>query len=62
MLLKIKLIFLLIFVSGLFGLFSTKTVFAANVNLTGKITDSSNNAIAGATVSVNDVNVKLKLF
>jgi hypothetical protein len=51
--LKIKIIFLF-FLTLFLGLSSPKNAYAETFQLSGKITDSTNNAISGAAVDVVD--------
>ena len=53
MLMKIKFLSFLLFTLVL-GLFSAKTAFAANFQLSGKVSDSSNNPIQNTTITVNN--------
>jgi hypothetical protein len=50
-------IIIFIFFLIVIGLFSTRNAFAANYNLSGKISNNLGDAINGATVSVNDSNL-----
>ncbi len=58
--LKLKLnvinIISLIVLTLLFGLFSAKNAFAANFQLSGKVTDAANNPIANTAITVTDPN------
>jgi len=54
---RIKIHFItLLFLSFFLILFFPKSALAANITLSGEVSDNSNNAIVGATVSVNDAN------